>query len=348
MKTASGTRITCPECCSAINVMCGFCGEYPDECDCGRDEMYCLVCDKTFSWHNDDTFEIDPVCVHDIALYGALVCDDCDVYRESIEEDWHWQHTHPFCRCSPEKSVKCAKCGVVRDDPLAEWQWEEADGGSYYYTYKCRHYDQPVVFPNGVKVYASSMRDRENGEDAPDFGLYLDGGWNPSCMNHLVGWADYGLPRHWELAADMIVDAYRRAADGQWVEVGCIGGHGRTGTALACMAVLAGVPFDEAPDWVRVNYCPEAGETDEQAWWVEWFSVYVNGGVTSEEPYPYWMTKKQKKHHKRKSYKMPGFDWENCSLFDPKHGKPAYEYGAVLSRSVRLKKDKKEEEVLES
>jgi hypothetical protein len=39
---------------------------------------------------------------------------------------------------------------------------------------------------------------------------------------------------------------------------------GRTGTALACLAVLGGVVPGEAIAWVRANYCPKAVETDEQ------------------------------------------------------------------------------------
>lgn len=55
-----------------------------------------------------------------------------------------------------------------------------------------------------------------------------------------------------------------RARAGERVEVGCIGGHGRTGTTLACLAILAGHPPGEAVAWVRANYCAEAVETPEQ------------------------------------------------------------------------------------
>ena len=39
------------------------------------------------------------------------------------------------------------------------------------------------------------------------------------------------------------------------------GGHGRTGTALACLAVLDGVPNDRAVAYVREHYAPRAVET---------------------------------------------------------------------------------------
>ena len=56
-----------------------------------------------------------------------------------------------------------------------------------------------------------------------------------------------------------------RARCGERVEVGCLGGHGRTGTALACLAVLAGHAGDDAVNWARANYCSDAVETTEQA-----------------------------------------------------------------------------------
>jgi protein-tyrosine phosphatase len=55
-----------------------------------------------------------------------------------------------------------------------------------------------------------------------------------------------------------------RARSGEAVEIGCLGGHGRTGTALACLAVLAGTPPDDAVAWVRATYCEKAVETDAQ------------------------------------------------------------------------------------
>jgi protein-tyrosine phosphatase len=55
-----------------------------------------------------------------------------------------------------------------------------------------------------------------------------------------------------------------RARCGERVEVGCHGGHGRTGTALACAAVLCGLPSGDAVPWVRVNYCVKAVESAQQ------------------------------------------------------------------------------------
>jgi protein-tyrosine phosphatase len=43
-----------------------------------------------------------------------------------------------------------------------------------------------------------------------------------------------------------------------------MGGLGRTGTALACIAVLDGVPAGEAVGYVRRHYSPRAVETPQQ------------------------------------------------------------------------------------
>ncbi len=63
---------------------------------------------------------------------------------------------------------------------------------------------------------------------------------------------------------DSLRSVLDRARDGQRVEVGCSGGHGRTGTALACLAILAGLSPSDAVSWVRAHYCPDAVETADQ------------------------------------------------------------------------------------
>jgi len=61
-----------------------------------------------------------------------------------------------------------------------------------------------------------------------------------------------------------MVEALREAwarAETERVEIACAGGHGRTGTALACLAVLDGVPNGVAVAYVREHYSPRAVET---------------------------------------------------------------------------------------
>lgn len=129
-----------------------------------------------------------------------------------------------------------------------------------------------VRFPDGTRVRAASLIDGRADDDRPDRGLYLDPRWQPDWPATFVRWPDHDVPASGREAAAAIVDAFARARDGEQVEVGCYAGIGRTGTVLACMAVLAGVPGDAAVAWVRAHYHPYAVETDGQAAWVRWFA----------------------------------------------------------------------------
>jgi hypothetical protein len=130
-----------------------------------------------------------------------------------------------------------------------------------------------VVFPDGTAVRASPLSAR--GAEACDFGLYLDARWAPTWPAVLIEWEDFGQPRDGAAAAAAIRDAFARASAGEIVEVGCVGGLGRTGTVLACMAVLAGVPAADAVAWVRSNWDVRAVETAAQKDWTQWFARHA-------------------------------------------------------------------------
>jgi protein-tyrosine phosphatase len=82
-----------------------------------------------------------------------------------------------------------------------------------------------------------------------------------------IRWPDFRLPASRDEALATLAEAYERAAT-ERVEVACGGGVGRTGTALAAMAVVCGVPPGEAVRWVRARYHPRAVETPWQRRWV--------------------------------------------------------------------------------
>jgi protein-tyrosine phosphatase len=73
-------------------------------------------------------------------------------------------------------------------------------------------------------------------------------------------WRDFGLPADKPTARRSLEEAWAEAATIR-VEIACSGGRGRTGTALACLAVLDGVPPEEAVPYVRRNYDHRAVET---------------------------------------------------------------------------------------
>jgi protein-tyrosine phosphatase len=132
-----------------------------------------------------------------------------------------------------------------------------------------------VRFPDGTTVDAVGIRARRADKPSRDYGLYLDAIWRPTWPADVIEWEDYGLPTDAEATAAAIRHAFRRAARGERVEVGCIGGLGRTGTVLACMAILAGVAPAQAVQWVRNQYDPAAVETPEQEEWVLWFGSHA-------------------------------------------------------------------------
>lgn len=129
-----------------------------------------------------------------------------------------------------------------------------------------------VRLPSGRLVRGRPIGETPAPSEAPDFGLYLLGGLPPavSWSSRWVRWRDWRLPADLEDARDAIYEAWARAAY-ERVEVACRGGRGRTGTLIACVAVLDGVPAPEAVGWVRRHYHPRAVETPGQRRYVARF-----------------------------------------------------------------------------
>lgn len=266
----------------------------------------------------------------------AIRCD-CDPDNSGIIDKYECMDCNESveygCQCLlddeiDELTVYCHECEVglivlvselLSDDSyIGQYLAEGSDlPAEWRYSVKCRHYNFPVTMKDETIIYASSNWDREDHEETPDFGLYLDSVWQAPCLAYFLDWQDFGLPARWEIAAYTIIDVYRKARDfGLWVEVGCIGGHGRTGTVLACMAVLGGENYAEAIARVRNTYCKEAIETKEQIWFVEWFDCFINGGKTSPMP-PVGDDKGGS------TYKFEGsFQWEAYSPIDFPKGEP--------------------------
>jgi protein-tyrosine phosphatase len=103
---------------------------------------------------------------------------------------------------------------------------------------------------------------------AADFALLLAPGPPPSWPHRRIRWPDFWVPRDTADALDALREAHDRVVAGQRVEVACGGGIGRTGTALAALAVLDGLTPGEAVAWVRAGYHPRAIETPWQRRWL--------------------------------------------------------------------------------
>jgi len=214
-------------------------------------------------------------------------------YCEACFEDWDHcicKPADPMCKCEPMKRFYCAPCGVSRATESDLWDWIKSYPAEGFTkpleAYKPdRHWWETVTFPDGSQVIASSHGQRTAGDPLPDFALYLDDCWLPRSLCMYLPWQDYGLPTiDLDRAVWSIEHAWDWIKNGNRVEVGCIGGHGRTGTVLACLAVLGGVPGKDAVEWVRTNYCRKAVETARQEWFVLYFEAIHNGTTPPPEP----------------------------------------------------------------
>ncbi|MEU5580107.1 protein phosphatase [Streptomyces huasconensis] len=127
--------------------------------------------------------------------------------------------------------------------------------------------------PSGRLVRGRGLRRPLPDGDVPDLGVYLLGKRPPEVPweARWLAWPDFRLPSDRTLARGVLREAWERAAE-ERVEVACGGGRGRTGTALACIAVLDGVPADEAVAFVRAHYDRHAVETPWQRRYVRRFA----------------------------------------------------------------------------
>ncbi|WP_233506982.1 phosphatase domain-containing protein [Spongiactinospora gelatinilytica] len=135
-----------------------------------------------------------------------------------------------------------------------------------------------IRLPDGCWVRGRGLRRPSPGGPAPDAGLYLgsrrlrrrhDDGlrWPREWLD----WPDFLLPRDPAEAVRHIRALHDQARAGAAVEVACGGGVGRTGTVIACLAVLSGLNPADAVTWTREHHHPRAIETPWQRRWVHRF-----------------------------------------------------------------------------
>jgi protein-tyrosine phosphatase len=126
--------------------------------------------------------------------------------------------------------------------------------------------------PSGRVVRGRGLRDAPPTGHPPTFGVFLLGRRPPEVgwETRWIRWPDFWLPTDRAAAAEVLREAWRRATD-ERVEMVCGGGRGRTGTALACLAVLDGVPPGDAVAYVRQHYDSHAVETPWQRAYVRRF-----------------------------------------------------------------------------
>ncbi|MFI9102170.1 protein phosphatase [Streptomyces fildesensis] len=127
--------------------------------------------------------------------------------------------------------------------------------------------------PSGRLVRGRGLRRPLPAGPVPDFAVHLLGKRPPEVPweARWLRWPDFRLPADDAEARSVLAEALARAG-GERVELACGGGRGRTGTALACLAVLDGVPPGEAVAYVRRHYDAHAVETPWQRRYVRRFA----------------------------------------------------------------------------
>lgn len=127
--------------------------------------------------------------------------------------------------------------------------------------------------PSGRLVRGRGLRRPMPQGPAPTFAVHLLGKPPPDSPweSRWLHWPDFRLPADRSQAGEVFHEVWDRAGS-ERVEVACAGGRGRTGTALACLAVIDGVPAGQAVSFVRRHYDSHAVETPWQRRYVARFT----------------------------------------------------------------------------
>lgn len=88
---------------------------------------------------------------------------------------------------------------------------------------------------------------------------------------------DRGVPTSIEDTKNLLVYLATNLINGKKIHIGCIGGHGRTGTILAALVTYMTGNVDSI-EYVRANYCAKAVESQLQ---IEW--LHSNFGITKSK-----------------------------------------------------------------
>src|SRR6266851_524002 len=133
--------------------------------------------------------------------------------------------------------------------------------------------------PSGRLVRGRGLRRALPPGPGPTFAVYLLSKPPPAVAweAHWVRWPDFWLPGDQAHARKVLHQAWERALT-ERVEIACPGGRGRTGTALACLAIIDGLPPEQAVAFVRQHYDPHAVETPWQKRYAAHFPIPRRSG----------------------------------------------------------------------
>jgi len=115
--------------------------------------------------------------------------------------------------------------------------------------------------PSGRSIRGRGLRNPLPSGPLPTFGVYLTGKEPPATVwdSVWVRWRDFWLPSDPDALRSALHEVWVRS-ESERVEIACGGGYGRTGTALAALAIMDGVSSKDATAYVRAHYSPRAVE----------------------------------------------------------------------------------------
>jgi hypothetical protein len=197
--------------------------------------------------------------------------------------------------CPQHPEYTTAKWGKDFLDSGKSW------GSSYV---SCKHDRQVFKLDNELSIRASAYRDVKYklSEDV-DVGVYLYDSWavgvltspglhvpwgkEQTTLQVMLDWPDFGIPDlDFIPMVDIVAWMLEQMAAGVRMETACMGGHGRTGTMLACLLVAQGVTPGKAMERVRADHCKKAIENTKQGEFVAAFYKLFHGNESWRKSKP--------------------------------------------------------------
>lgn len=134
-----------------------------------------------------------------------------------------------------------------------------------------------VELPSGRRVRGRRLAAGLPVGPLPTFAVQLAGRIpaGPGWERVWIRWRDFWLPADPASATEALLDAHARAAIDR-VEIGCPGGVGRTGTALAALGVLDGMSPADAVAWARSGYHRRSVEVPWQHRYLSYVEHYAD------------------------------------------------------------------------
>ena len=177
------------------------------------------------------------------------------------------------------KKPKAGKLGTYMQEypsmhPVTSGQFKNVSV-TYVPKHVCKH-RQDTLSIGQFKVMLSEFPEPNWDRVKPDLGIYMAEPWLSKAGRVVTNWVQldtgtsYGViyirwPDRDVVDLEVLVPVIARAIEylesGKLVEIGCFGGHGRTGTVAACLlGIIEGISGEEAVEEVRTRYCEHAVE----------------------------------------------------------------------------------------